>query len=672
MARGRGARAGMALTLVAGLVVAGVTASCSDQAPPKAPNKYADLPPRQVPEYLNGTIMQRAAVYNLNPLQINNWGLVVNLHGTGDSTAPSEVRAYMIRQMVKHGFGSKVLPEYTSFDPERVLRDKRVAIVRVDGLIPPGARATQTFDVMVSALENNPTTSLAHGTLYFTDLFRNGADARMPGSAIDVLGVGEGNLLVNPAYGLIDDPSDAKARASLRYAIIPGGGTVQKDRPIIVRIRHAQLSTARSIEYRVNDYFQQMDVARAYDEGLVQLFVPMSFQGDWRHFVGVVSHLYLQSSSPEFAIAKARQLGDAAQTPGAPLEDISYAWEGLGKGALPIIGPLMSSPKPEIAFAAARAAACMGDSAAVEALGQMAQTPGHPFQVTAIQTLGGLPKSPKIDEMLRGLLDANETTVRVEAYRILVSHEDTSIYTSIIKQRFALDIVPSKGAPLVWASRTGLPRIAIFGSKPALRTPVLFAAMDNRLTISASGDERNVHIFYRDPAKGDTTVVISRPDVAELVARLGGEGPVEDGQFSFTYGDVVSILQAMSDQKLIYGQGDEAGGSMASAELPVPFVLQAVGRLEQEMASAPTLDERPQGELTTEPGTQEIDVPETGEALRPGVGNGSLSTAGAANGAVSGQSGGATTAPVVGNLVAPQQAVSEPDGRSSDGRPSGN
>ena len=87
----------------------------------------------------------------------------------------------MIRQMVKHGFGSKVLPEYESLDPDRVLMDKRVAIVRVDGLVPPGARSRQTFDVQVSALEGNSTTSLAHGKLYFTDLFRNGADPRAVG-----------------------------------------------------------------------------------------------------------------------------------------------------------------------------------------------------------------------------------------------------------------------------------------------------------------------------------------------------------------------------------------------------------------------------------------------------------------------------------------------------------
>jgi len=589
---------------------ASLLSGCTHQAPPTIAPKYSDLPERQVPDYLDGTIMQRCSTYNVEPMLINNYGLVVNLHGTGDSTSPSAVRAYMIRQMVKHGFGSKVLPEYENLDPDRVLMDKRVAIVRVDGLIPPGARSRQVFDVQVSALDGNNTTSLAHGKLYFTDLFRDGADPRMPGSAIDVLGVAEGYLFVNPVYALDDEPTDPKARASLRYALIPGGGTTQKDRPILLRLRRAQLSLSRAIEYRVNDFFQRTDVARAYDEGLVQLFVPETFNGDWKHFVGLVNHLYLQSNAA-FNVGKAKELADAAQKPNAPLEDISFAWEGLGKEVLPIITPLMGSPQPDVAYAAARAAACIGDESAVTALGQMAQTAGNPFQLSAVQTLGTLGHSPQIDQMLRSLLDTDQTLVRVEAYRILADHQDSSIYSTVIHQRFALDIVPSQGPPLVWASRTGVPRIAVFGHKPALRTPMIFAAINDRLTISATPGEQNVHIFYRDPTRAQPIDILSRPDMAEVIARLGGEGPIEENHFDFSYGDIVAILQALSDQQLIYGQPSPT--SLASAQLPVPFVLQAEGHLQEQLANAPIIEQRPQGELAPDIGT------EVGEPLSPAL-----------------------------------------------------
>ena len=43
------------------------------------------------------------------------------------------------------------------------------------------------------------------------------------------------------------------------------------------------------------------------------------------------------SANPSTAAAKARQLADEAVKPDAPLFDISYCWEGLGKVALPVI-----------------------------------------------------------------------------------------------------------------------------------------------------------------------------------------------------------------------------------------------------------------------------------------------------------------------------------------------
>ena len=65
--------------------------------------------------------------------------------------------------MVRHGYGSKLLPGYTNIGAEQILRDPDYAIVRVDGMIPPGAREGDFFDVQRSALPGNKTTSLSGG-----------------------------------------------------------------------------------------------------------------------------------------------------------------------------------------------------------------------------------------------------------------------------------------------------------------------------------------------------------------------------------------------------------------------------------------------------------------------------------------------------------------------------
>jgi hypothetical protein len=344
------------------------------------------------------------------------------------------------------------------------------------------------------------------------------------------------------------------------------------------------------------------------------MYVPRVFRGDWEHFAGVVTHLYM-NSSPDFSARKARELAEEAVKPKAPLADISYAWEGLGAPAMPHITKLMSHPDSAIAFAAARAAAFIGDPsmAAQETLVRMASRSGHPFQISAIQVLGNLPASGQLSELLRGLLNAPEARVRIEAYKVLTAAQDPAVFSRSVRlyedrEKFVLDVVPGDGPPMVYASQRGRPRIAIVGRTPTIRQPLTFAALDNRLTISTTqvgapdGGQRDVlSIYYRDPRRRgpDAAIkVLSRPDVAELAARLAGEGPAGDQKLDFTYGEVVAILQALSAQGDIVSSRRGPDGRLLAAS----FVLQEAPFVANEINSAPSIDEgRPQGDTPQGP-----------------------------------------------------------------------
>jgi hypothetical protein len=576
-----------ALVLIVTALLAGCNAT--KRTPVVIPPRYPTLPPKEgLPEFLQGTIFERTDVANTDPLNVNNFGLVVNLRGTGDTNVKLSVKDYIIKQMMKGGFGSSRTPGMEGLQANEVLKDPRVAIVRVDALIPPGARTGQRLDVQVSAMPNTNTSSLAGGSLYTTDLFVNGFDLEYPGRVIDVMAVAEGPgpIFVNPAYALSDAVTDPTARASLRYGTVLGRAVVKQDRAILLRIRAPEFRMAAQIGDRINQYFGTSGVAAPFDEGIVQLYTPRRFGDDWEHFVGVATHLYFNTSA-EFSAAKARQLADEAVKPDAPLLDISYCWEGLGATALPSIVPLMSHESPDVAFAAARAAAHLGESSALNVLLNMARTAEHPFQVAAVQVLGRVPRSPVINGMLRTLLNAPESSVRIEAYRLLADAGDNAIYSKVIgSDNFVLDIVPSEGPSLIYASRRGTPRIAIFGNKPSLVLPISFSALNTRLTITGDSGQRTVKIFYRDPAVNRPQPIISNPDVAEIVARLGGEGAENAPQrLSFSYGEVVAIVQAMTEQKDVVAVAN-------GVRSPTPFMIQEVPRVQDEIDTAPPIPER--------------------------------------------------------------------------------
>jgi hypothetical protein len=258
----------------------------------------------------------------------------------------------------------------------------------------------------------------------------------------------------------------------------------------------------------------------------------------------------------------------------------------------------MSSSSPEVQFAAARAAAFIGDPAAVPVLLQIAKASGNNFRVNAVQTLGQLPPTPMIDRLLRSLLDSDQALVRIEAYKVLARDGDGSVYSRVVKngenEKFILDMVHCGGAPMVYASRQGVRRLAIFGTDTTLTLPIMFTAMDNRFSISSNTGNTDVTIFYSGPELDKPVQVNSGPQLSEIAARLAGEGPAGAPVLDFTYADVVALLQSMINGQKVSGAG-ASQGQLAS------FVLQEPPAIQDAIDNAPLLGEngRPQTDAPT-------------------------------------------------------------------------
>jgi hypothetical protein len=625
----RHSRLAVVLTAILGVATLALSSSgCNDDAPKKVENRYPTLPHKAVPAFMKGTIYEFADLGGTDPFPISGFGLVANLNGTGGSRAPTAVREFMIKEMARHGFGS-VGGGLGS--PEELLGNKSFAIVRVDGFLPPGARAGTDwwtwFDVHVSALPESDVTSLAHGDLYLTDLKVAGANPLDPGSGnVQVWAQAKGPVFINPAYALDDTTKTIGARNSRRNGWVIGGARPLESRPLFLRLRAPERRMARAIERRINEQFQDvMDkdlpikgtnpfLAEAEDEGVVKVFVPRAYSDDWVHFAGLLKHTFL-NGSPEFAAVESRRLAEEAVKPDAKLLDITFAWETLGKPALPAIQPLLSNPNPDVQYAAARAGAFNGDPSAVSTLLSIARTTGNPFRANAVQALGELPQAPLTDKLLAQLLGCDLAPVRIEAYRVLARHRDSVIYSRVVKhgdnEKFILDIVPGGGTPMVYASRQGIPRLAIFGVQTALDLPVTFATLNDRLTITSLGDSDQVTIFYRGEELKKPVKIDCGASIAELVARLGGESAPGSPSLDFSYADTVAIAQALIDQQKVSGL---CGGQRQLAA----FVLQEPPRAEESIDSRPLLRDsggRPQTPPTTA-GAQPAGGPE-----RPQVGS---------------------------------------------------
>jgi Flagellar P-ring protein len=583
------------------LLAVTLAAGCdSNPKPPKVSQPYVDVGYKpNIPEYLRGTVYERTEVTQLAGYPVSGYSLCVNLQNTGDnSSIPTVVREMMIKKMALAGFGEHADPRFTNFQPEDVLRDKRVAVVEVIGLIPAGARRGQQFDVLVRAMPRSHTTSLAHGHMYQIELRTRGLEDPDSGGPIWAY-ADDGDVFVNPVYALasVDLPNqgmkNSEKIASLQIGTVFNSGRVTEDRPIILHLRVPQASIARAIESRVLNRYPTDDgdrpSASAEDEGLVYLYVPLSFNGDWRHFLGVVNHLYL-SDSPDVEVQKANLLMAEAHKPHTAdeMQDISYCLEGFGASGVSMYAPMIDDRNPACAYTAARAAVFCGDAHALEALIEMACDTENPYALAAVHTLGQLPDSSDIDTRLEPLLSSDQALLRIEAYKILAAHDDRLILTEPIEDHFKLDIVDCGGPPLIYATRTGDPHLVFFGRGSAITAPIAFAVMNDRLSISSDEDNKALTIFYRTPLQFKPIITQSGFSMAEVAARLGGKGPPGEEHFDFPYGDIVAIIQKLTDEHRI--QQPDDSGQLADAA----FVLEKPSEL-IDVVNAASLEARPQG-----------------------------------------------------------------------------
>ncbi len=601
-------------TLIRTAVALSLASIAGCAQPPKEPDKittpYVNLPAKEVPDFLKATLWEQVDIGNAGPMLVSGYGLVVGLDGTGDTRAPNVVREYMIKQMQKHGFGSTMIPGFEKLTPEQVLNDplKRVAIVRVEGFVPPGARKNQLFDVQVTALENSNTSSLHRGTLYQTDLALRGTDpGNLGGGVVNPVARVSGPIMVNPAVATQEEDATPAQRLSLRRGIIMGRGQVLDDRPLSLRIRQAASPMARAVERRVQDRFQNSKVAAAKSPQEVWINVPESYGDDWEHFAGVVTHLYFNGST-EFATLQAAKLAEIAgrDREQAPLMDISYCWEGLGTAALPKIQPLLNHPSAEVQFAAARAAAFMKDLSAQETLARMARTRDHPFQLSAIRVLGQLDQTVLTRQMLREMLNGDQLLARIQAYEAMLAGADPIIVTRSVRERFAIELVPSDGPPIIYATRVGTPRIAFIGRRAMLASGAWYLGLKRELTITDAGPGA-AKLYFRGREGQQAAELTCSSDAAIITARLGGDAPPGEPRIDLSYTDIVGLIERLCKEKVLVGPDNRESAT---------FVLQSLPGVDDPIFSAPTIPEqRPASDTPAVDDAPRIDAP--GDAPPP-------------------------------------------------------
>src|SRR5581483_8894586 len=103
----------------------------------------------------------------------------------------------------------------------------------------------------------------------------------------------------------------------------------------------------------------------------------------------------------------------------------------------------------------------------------------------------------------------------------------------------------------------------------------------------SSDDSEALTLFYRDARLSRPVNILSSRGIAEVIARLGGQSAPGADSFDFSYGDIVAIVQALSDSHQLVDE------RVDHTKLATRFMLQRPPALASEINSAPALGDQP-------------------------------------------------------------------------------
>jgi hypothetical protein len=498
-----------------------------------------------------------AKLRGYEPQLVSNWGLVVNLHGTGSSDVPEFLRRKLVNEMSRKGLGNPRL-NAKDWTPRRVLASRNTAVVAVFGMIPPGAVVGTTFDIWVSALPQTQTTSLAGGRLFTTDLSLDGTNPN----------IGFSKPYANAFGDTYVSPVLVPLKEGLKYshqrtAVILSGGTVTMERKLELVLNQPSWARSRRIADRINQVFERGMVDRnltavAETDLLITLHIPTRFADEVEHFLELIQHLYVQGGA-DFEPVQAAELGDVLKNFPHQANRVMLAWEALGRTALPPIRQFYSDSNLTNRITALEAGTFLEDGLAVEPLVELANSPDEMVRARVARLLAEHPRSGAATNTIKHMLNDENDTVCIAAYEALARKRDPLfIQRKILGEgtefKFILDIVEAQ-RPRVYIGQGKTPRIVIFNSYAGFKTPVFASLWDSRLLIKAMEPNKPLEVYYRpwtsedEPLEDAKTYTIA-PTVANLIFLLAQTPTMRNPTVGLNlgYSDVVDALYNLDKQ----------------------------------------------------------------------------------------------------------------------------
>ncbi len=477
------------------------------------------------------TIGSLAEFFSVPFVNVEGYGLVAGLQGTGSSECPAHVREYL-RQFIL-----SQLPD-GGMDIDKFISSRNTAVVVVKGKMLTARGKGSYFDVHAEAIAGSQTMSLEGGWLYKCELKQRGSF----GISTRVLAHAQGAVYIDTI-----EPSGRDKRQGFVLA----GGTVRDNYKITLGLGEPDFMIVRRISDVINTRFS-MKTAKAVSPELIELNTPMLYLEQQDRFMLMVSSMYLYSN-PAATNERINYFID--QLSRSSQKYVSEAaLESIGNASLAKLGGLLTSSDEEVRLRAGRCMFNLGSDRGLDALVQIALNIKSPYRIEALNAIGLSGNRGDATSLAKKLLKDESFEIRLGAYEQLRKLKDISISRRLVGGKLFLEQIARSGPKDIYVTRSGKPRIVLFGSPMYCSEDVFVESANGEVTINAVPGRKYVSLLRKVPKRTDVVEIKSSYEISEIIRLLCREPAVNEvtkkmqAGLNVSYADTIAILKQMCDR----------------------------------------------------------------------------------------------------------------------------
>ncbi|UCG59872.1 MAG: flagellar basal body P-ring protein FlgI [Phycisphaerales bacterium] len=465
-------------------------------------------------------------------MPVEGLGLVGGLRGTGSAECPPAVRAYLARYIATQVTEGKV-------DVDELITSLDTAVVFVQGTVPAGSWQNQTFDVRVTPVPGTQTTSLEGGWLYTAELKLRGAF----GATTRALANAQGPVFTDKISATGADPK-------LGYVL--AGAKVLDEHMVVIMLGGSDYMVASNIRNRLNERYGH-GTARAISSSQIEVRVPAKYRPRKERFVSMLEATYLEHT-PGLAEARIRTFVGKLAAPGDRYAS-EVALEAIGNAGLSKLGILLNSSDEEVRLRAARCMLNLGSDRGLQSLREVAMDARSAHRVAALEALTASANRSDAAAVCRRLLSDNDFNIRLVVLEQLRRLDDVSVTQRLVAGSFYLDQIAQADRKVVFVSRSGQPRIVLFGAPLYCRDNVFVQSADGNIVMDSRAGQKYVSLMRRHPTRpvmiGPLKCSFRLSDIIQVLC----EEPLRQGKprggLGVSYSDMIALVKQMCDKGVV-------------------------------------------------------------------------------------------------------------------------